>query len=101
MAIKFSQNYEKLKNIESLEIERKFIALDSTVFDQYRPSAAAITQLYLSHPDDEYSLRLRQSVAPDDKTTYTATLKDRGPSGTWRPGRASLDRRLSCRQKLS
>ena len=84
MAIKFSQNHEILKKIERLEVERKFIALDSSVFDQYRPSAAKITQLYLSHPEDEYSLRLRESIEPDGNTSYIATLKDRGtitPSG--------------------
>lgn len=87
MAIKFSQNYEIIQKIEPTEIERKFIALDSTIFDQYRPSAAKITQLYLSHPDDEYSLRLRESICPDGNTTYTATLKDRGhvtPNGLMR-----------------
>lgn len=78
MAIEITQNNEILKKLEQLEIERKFIALDSTVFDQYRPSASRITQLYLSHPDDEYSLRLRQSVAPDGETSFIATLKDRG-----------------------
>ncbi|HMS93432.1 MAG TPA: hypothetical protein PKD28_03525 [Candidatus Saccharibacteria bacterium] len=78
MAIEITQNNEILKKLEQLEIERKFIALDSTVFDQYRPSASRITQLYLSRPDDEYSLRLRQSVAPDGETLFIATLKDRG-----------------------
>lgn len=78
MAIKVGQNYEKLQQIERLEVERKFIALDSTVFDQYRPAAASITQLYLSHPEDEYSLRVRRTVAPDGETSFIATLKDRG-----------------------
>ena len=78
MAIQFSQNHEKLKKLERSEVERKFLALDSTIFNQYRPSASAITQLYLSHPDDEYSLRLRKTIAPDGKTSFMATLKDRG-----------------------
>ena len=78
MAIKVSQNYEKLKKLERQEIERKFVALDSSIFDQYRPAASRITQLYLSHPEDEYSLRLRQTIAPDGETSFTATLKDRG-----------------------
>ncbi|OYX53856.1 hypothetical protein B7Y92_01425 [Candidatus Saccharibacteria bacterium 32-50-13] len=78
MAIKFSQNNEILKGIEQTEIERKFIALDSSVLDHYRRSASRITQLYLSHPDDEYSLRLRKSVAPDGEISFVATLKDRG-----------------------
>lgn len=78
MAIKYSQDHERRKKMELTEIEQKFVALDSTIFDQYRPAAAAITQLYLSHPDDEYSLRLRQAIAADGETTYVATLKDRG-----------------------
>lgn len=78
MAIRVSQNYEKLQKLEQLEIERKFIALDSSVFDQYRPAASRITQLYLSHPDDEYSLRLRKTVASDGEISFAATLKDRG-----------------------
>lgn len=40
MTIKYSQNHERLQKLERLEIERKFIALDSSIFDQYRPAAS-------------------------------------------------------------
>ncbi len=80
MSIEITFSKENIEQNKQLEIERKFIALDSTVFDQYKPLASHITQLYLSHPDDEYSLRLRKEEARDgtDTVEYTATLKDRG-----------------------
>lgn len=80
MSIETILHTEKIEQNKQLEIERKFIALDSTIFDQYKPLASRITQLYLSHPDDEYSLRLRKEEAQDgtNRVDYTATLKDRG-----------------------
>lgn len=60
------------------EIEKKFIPCNAGLFDRFREDATHITQLYLSHPDDEYNLRLRQKIMPDGETHYSATLKDRG-----------------------
>lgn len=78
MTIEKRQTIEQDSVIDHLEVERKFLALDSAVFDQYRPVADHITQLYLSHPDDEYSLRLRQVTSPGGEVSYSATVKDRG-----------------------
>jgi len=60
------------------EIERKFIPKDAELFEQWRPLAVDITQLYLSNPEDEYSLRLRHTKDQQGNETYTATTKDRG-----------------------
>lgn len=87
-----SENLEinnKFEQLEaSYETERKFVPNNPELFEQYRGYAEKeITQVYLSNPSDEYSLRLRQSVE-DGKTSYSATLKDRGditPDGLRRP----------------
>ena len=60
------------------EIERKFIPKDAELFEQWRPLAVDITQLYLSNPEDEYSLRLRHTKDQQGNETYTPTTKDRG-----------------------
>lgn len=70
--------YNNLEQNRHTETERKFIAPRTGAFDRCRPYADSITQLYLSHPDDEYSLRVRRITAPDGSASYTATLKDRG-----------------------
>lgn len=60
------------------EIERKFVPKDAEQFEQWKPFAVDITQLYLSNPEDEYNLRLRQTVDQEGNEKYSATTKDRG-----------------------
>ena len=60
------------------EIERKFVPNNADQFEQWKPLAVDITQLYLSNPDDEYNLRLRRTVDVEGNEKYTATTKDRG-----------------------
>lgn len=60
------------------EIERKFVPKDPELFEQWKPLAVDITQLYLSELDDEYSLRLRRTVTPEGDERYVATTKNRG-----------------------
>ncbi len=60
------------------ETERKYLVLDGTEFEQYKPRANRITQIYLSSPEDEYGLRVREISAADGSIHYTATIKDRG-----------------------
>ncbi len=66
-------------NDEFCEVEHQFIATDPSKFEHFKETGEleAIEQLYLSHPDEPYSLRLRESVT-EHGTLYTATLKDRG-----------------------
>ena len=60
------------------EIERKFVPKNAELFEQWRPLAVDITQVYLSDPVDDYSLRLRRTVDQEGNDTYSATTKDRG-----------------------
>lgn len=60
------------------EIERKFRPLFPESLEQFRPQARPIEQIYLSHPDEPFSLRLREELTDDGKLTYIATLKSRG-----------------------
>ncbi len=59
------------------ERECKLTPVDSNALDYLARDAAPIEQIYLSHPDDEFSLRLR-SRATAAGTEYSAALKDRG-----------------------
>lgn len=60
-----------------LEVERKFVPRSPELFEHYKLETVAITQAYLSTPNDDYSLRLRK-VVDGQATTYSATLKNRG-----------------------
>ena len=59
------------------EVERKFIAIDPHAFAEYRQDATPIEQVYLSHPEDEFSLRVRAAYTSNGPE-YTATLKSDG-----------------------
>lgn len=60
------------------ESERKFVPIDPCALDHLRENPdQLIEQIYLSHPDEPYSLRLRETTTSGG-VTYTATLKDRG-----------------------
>lgn len=72
-----------VNNFEQLvprEIERKFMPLFPEQLSQYREQAQPIEQLYLSHPSEPFSLRLRESVK-NGALIYEATLKDTGIIG--------------------
>lgn len=75
-------NLERARNNEVLqslsEVEQKHTPTRPEVFvEMFKESAVPIEQIYLSNPDDEFSLRLRR-VGSGDDAEYTATLKDRG-----------------------
>ncbi|MGY4893695.1 MAG: hypothetical protein ACO1N2_03330 [Candidatus Saccharimonadota bacterium] len=59
------------------ERETKLVARSADTLDHYRPVALPIEQTYLSQPWEEFSLRVRCEYA-EDRTVYTATLKDMG-----------------------
>lgn len=84
------RNFEHFKNTPEWEIrqekERKLVPLDPHSLDRFKPFAYPLEQLYLSHPNDEFSLRLR-AYCLQTGTEYTATLKDRG-----KPGKSGLHR---------
>lgn len=59
------------------EVEKKYLPLFPERLDIFRERARPIEQLYLSHPVEDFSLRLREELK-GGALTYTATLKDRG-----------------------
>ncbi|HET6622514.1 MAG TPA: hypothetical protein VFG56_01120 [Candidatus Saccharimonadales bacterium] len=59
------------------EIEKKFTPLFPEKLDLFRESAQPMEQFYLSHPDEEFCLRLRE-YSKDGWLVHTATLKSRG-----------------------
>lgn len=60
------------------EIEQKFVPLFPEQLAMWREQSLPIEQLYLSHPSEVFSLRLRESFTRDGEALYTATLKDTG-----------------------
>lgn len=59
------------------EVEKKYLPLFTEKMDVFREQAQPIEQLYLSHPDEEFSLRLRERLE-NGQLVYSAALKDRG-----------------------
>ena len=59
------------------EREQKMMAVSPDLLDVFKADSVPIEQVYLSHPDEEFSLRVRAKYSPEG-TTYMATLKDGG-----------------------
>lgn len=75
-------NVELAKNHPELngrrEREQKFVSFKPRhLHNRFESQAVPIEQIYLSSPEDEFSLRVRKHELPGG-TEYTATLKDRG-----------------------
>lgn len=60
------------------EIERKFVPVFPQELEQFRAEARPVEQFYLSHPDEPFSLRLREMLNAEGELAYIATLKDNG-----------------------
>ena len=71
--------FDKVQSPEILrqEVERKLVPLDPSLFEPYKQLAVPIEQVYLSRPDEDYTLRVRASYDPSGEV-YTATLKNNG-----------------------
>lgn len=76
-----SKNIELARNHPEFqkrhEREQTLVAPTPELFDAFRASALPYEQRYISHPDEEFSLRVRAVYTPEG-TTYTATLKTNG-----------------------
>jgi len=59
------------------EREQTLVASSPELLDAFKPQAMAYESTYLSHPDEEFSLRVRASY-DDEGAHYSATLKDAG-----------------------
>jgi uridine kinase len=71
-------NNKEFEQNPSREIEQKFVPIFPEQLDKWREQSLPIEQLYLSHPSEPFSLRLRESFDSAGKPRYTATLKDTG-----------------------
>src|SRR5690606_38579672 len=76
------KNIELAKNSPEFnkrhEKEQKFLTANlEHMKNLFEAHAMPIEQVYLSSPEDEFSLRVRKHELPHG-TEYTATLKDRG-----------------------
>jgi uridine kinase len=76
------QNVERARNNPELakykETEHKFVSTNPGVLAElFKAQSIPIEQIYLSTPDDEFSLRVR-CVYGEAGPTFTATQKDRG-----------------------
>lgn len=59
------------------EREQTLVATSPELLDAFRPNTTAYESVYISHPDEEFSLRVRAKHLPEG-TKYIATLKDEG-----------------------
>jgi len=63
------------------ETEQTYLPIFPEIIEaEYRERAVPIEQIYLSHPSEDFGLRLREDVDEYGNLRYTATLKDRGTS---------------------
>lgn len=76
MAEKITSNKE-FEQQPNREVERKLLPLFPEKLEFMRQFAVPIEQMYLSHPSEEYNLRLRQTEK-DGEAVFKATLKDAG-----------------------
>lgn len=60
------------------ETEKKLIPVFPEQLNEWRAEAKPIEQLYLSHPSEEFNLRLRETFDERGNAVYSATLKNRG-----------------------
>jgi len=77
-----TQNIERARSHSEFEkrreTEQKLVPSNPDIFvELFKDKATPIEQIYLSSPDDEFSLRLRSTYLPEG-TVYKATQKDRG-----------------------
>jgi len=77
------------------EVEKKYLPLFPERFDTLRAQALPIEQRYLSHPDEPFSVRLRESINENGTMQYSATLKDRGEIGSHGLNRLEVETTIS------
>ena len=77
MSIELSKTFSEFEHELPHEIERKFIPIFPEDVEAYRHAAYPIEQLYVSHSDEPFSLRMREVLQPNGALGYEATLKTR------------------------
>lgn len=79
-----SEHFNTTRSFEQntyTEVEQKFTTSHPEIIEPFRRTAHPIEQLYLSLPDEPYSVRLREEFV-DNHARYSATLKTRGSLDT-------------------
>lgn len=76
-----SRNVEQARNNPEFqkrrEREQTLVATSPELLDAFKPMSIAFESIYLSHPQEEFSLRVRSEHTPEGMV-YTAALKDDG-----------------------
>lgn len=72
--------FDKIPEQEKWEVEKKFVPIDPHYFDFLESvrEVQHIEQIYLSSPEEPYSLRVRKIDEADGSVRYSATLKSEG-----------------------
>lgn len=70
--------YQEFEQNIHREIERTFLPVFPGQLEHLLTEAEPVAQAYLSHPSEEFSLRVRETTKLNGEREYTATLKDRG-----------------------
>lgn len=75
-----NNEFDQTPEQEKWEVEKKFVPTDPHYFDFLENvcEVQRIEQIYLSAPEEPYSLRVRKINEPDGSIRYTATLKTEG-----------------------
>ena len=78
--LKNYNEFEQTPEQEKWEVEKKYVPIDPHYFDFLENicEVQKIEQIYLSSPDEPYSLRVREIIEHDGSVRYTATLKTDG-----------------------
>jgi uridine kinase len=75
------KNVEQARNhpefLKRREREQTLVAKSADFLDVFRPGAIPYESTYLSHPDEEFSLRVRAKYGPKG-VSYSGTVKDEG-----------------------
>lgn len=78
MSVENIKSIAEFEHNFQIETERKFIPVFPEAVERFRAESRPIEQFYLSHPDEPYSLRFRETLDDTGALQYEATLKDRG-----------------------
>jgi len=84
-----SGEFDRSPEQEKWETEKKFVVNDPNYFDFLLQvcEPKVIDQIYLSHPSEDFNLRVRQITNSEGSVSYSATLKAEGrvvPNGLMR-----------------
>lgn len=78
MSIEHHTSSPEFDRIAPTVTERKFLPLFPETLERYRCDSRPIKQLYLSHPEEPFTLHFREKLDADGTLHYHAYIKDAG-----------------------